>query len=428
MNPSVNPQARSGFLLNRPNCLTLIGQTDISSTRTVKPFVRSAPSRKLVRGSYILPFRKGCQSVPQLEYQLTGLLLPARLVVAMGSRGLRTVNQLPISSDKSSVKGVTRLMLALRHRLEFFVFQALVCIVDCLSPRSSTWAAKFLATIIHYGLPRKWTRYAVARDNVRRAFGDRYQESEIDLIVYEMWIHLFRTVVEAVQGTRKLHLHSYRKVVDFADFTRTNEAICSGRSVLMLGGHFGNWEIGTALFGIWGFPMGIIAREMDNPYLHDWFRKQRELTGHRMLLKSGDYDEMIHLLEKGGNLGMLCDQDAGPRGVFVDFFGTPASTFKSIALLALEYDAIIIVGYSIRRPDFTSDRFWSRFEVGCEAIIDPRKIVSNDPVGEITQFYTAALERAIRRAPEQYFWVHRRWKSEPRKRKNVGTTEQRLAS
>lgn len=319
-------------------------------------------------------------------------------------------------------------MLNLRHRVEFFAFQSIVCLIDCLSPRTAAWFARLFATIIHYGLPRKWTRFKVAKDNVIRAFGDRYTSEEVDRIVYEMWVHLFRTVVEFVHSARKLHLHTYRQTVQFADFTRTNEAICSGRRVLMLGGHFGNWEVGTSLFGMWGFPMGIVAREMDNPYLHDWFRRQRELTGHRMLLKSGDYDEMIHLLEKGGNLGLLCDQDAGPRGVFVDFFGTPASTFKSIALLALEYDALIMVGYSIRLPDQADDRFGARFEVGCEAVIDPRQITSSDPVGEITQQYTFALERAIRRAPEQYFWVHRRWKSERRQKKTAAADPaQRLA-
>jgi KDO2-lipid IV(A) lauroyltransferase len=318
-------------------------------------------------------------------------------------------------------------MLKLRHRLEFLVFQAFVCIIDCLSPRMTASLARLLATLIHYGLPRKWTRYAVARDNLLRAFGTQYSEVEMELLVYEMWVHLFRTVAETVQSIRKLHLHSYRKIVDFADFTRTNEAICSGRRVLMLGGHFGNWEIGTALFGLWGFPMGIIAREMDNPYLHEWFRKQREITGHRMMLKSGDFDEMTALLKKGGNLGLLCDQDAGPRGIFVDFFGSPASTFKSIALLALEFDALVMVGYSIRLPDRFHDTNWSRFEVGCEAVIDPRHAQTSDPVGEITRQFTAALERAIRRAPEQYFWIHRRWKSEPKAKKSSQQTPQRMA-
>lgn len=317
------------------------------------------------------------------------------------------------------------MLLALRHRLEFLVFQLLVCAIDCLSPRAAARLAEQIAWFVHYGLPRKLTRFAVARDNLRKAFGERYSDVEIDQLVYRMWVHLFRTVAEIVQSTRKLHMSSYRRSIQFADFTRTNDAVCSGRRVLVLGGHFGNWEIGPALFGLWGFPMGIVAREMDNPYLHEWFRKNRELTGHRLMLKSGGYDDMTTLLAKGGNLGLLCDQDAGPRGLFVDFFGTPASTFKSIALLALEYDALIIVGYSIRLPDNFDESGWSRFEVGCEALIDPRDVTGNDPVREITQQYTSALERAVCRAPEQYFWVHRRWKSEPRVR--VKSEPQRLA-
>ncbi len=314
---------------------------------------------------------------------------------------------------------------SVRHRLEYLVFQTLVCVVDCLSPRATVWLAESLAWLIHCILPRKLTRYKVARDNIRLAFGDKYSEEEIDQLVYRMWVHLFRTVAEIVQSVRKLHIHSYRQAIHFADFTRTNEAVCSGRRVIMLGGHFGNWEIGTTLLGMWGFPMGVVARELDNPYLHEWFRRFREMTGHRLMMKSGGYDDMNALLRKGGNLGMLCDQDAGPRGLFVDFFGHPASTFKSIALLALEYDALIIVGYSIRRPDNYDESPWVKFEVGCEALIDPRTINSNDPVGEITRQYTAALERAICKAPEQYFWVHRRWKSEPKVRQRA--LPQRLA-
>jgi KDO2-lipid IV(A) lauroyltransferase len=311
------------------------------------------------------------------------------------------------------------MLLSIRHRLEFLVFQTLVCVVDCLSPRATARLAGQLAWIIHYVLPRKWTRYKVAHENVRHAFGDRYSDDEIEVLVYQMWVHLFRTVAEIVQSVRKLHIHSYRRSIQFADFTRTNEAITSGRRVLMLGGHFGNWEIGTTLLGMWGVQMGVVARELDNPYLHDWFRKYREMTGHRLMMKSGGYDDMLAILQKGGNLGMLCDQDAGPRGLFVDFFGRPASTFKSIALLALEYDALIIVGYSIRRPDTFDESPWVNFEVGCEVLIDPRNITSSDPVGEITRLYTAALERAVRRAPEQYFWVHRRWKSEPKVRQKT---------
>jgi KDO2-lipid IV(A) lauroyltransferase len=184
--------------------------------------------------------------------------------------------------------------------------------------------------------------------------------------------------------------------------------------VFILGGHFGNWEVSTATFGMFGFPMGIVARRLDNPYLHHWFFEARQTTGHRLYDKNSGWNDMVRLLQAGGNLGLLCDQDAGRRGVFVDFFGRPASTFKSIALMAMEYDALLVVGYGIRLPDDFKDARWVRYEIGCEEVIDPRDFAcTRDTVHDITQRYTKALERSIRRAPEQYFWVHRRWKTAP---------------
>ncbi len=306
--------------------------------------------------------------------------------------------------------------LAVRHRLEFLAFRLAVCLIDCLSPRAAARWADRLATVFCDWLPAKWTRTHVIHENLRRAFGPELSRQELARLQHGMWVHLFRTVIEMVQAPRKLHLHSYRRIIEFDDLTNTNDAFLSGRRVLMLGGHFGSWEIGTLLFGLWGFRMGIVAREMDNPYLQRWFAEERQRTGHYLLAKKGDFDEMLTLLQRGGNVGMLCDQDAGSRGLFVDFFGAPASTFKSIALLALEYDALIVVGSAIRLPDDFDRHDWSRFRMQKEAIIDPREITEKDPVREITQRFTSALEQGVRRAPDQYFWVHRRWKSEPRKR------------
>ncbi len=303
-----------------------------------------------------------------------------------------------------------------RYRLEFLAFRLAVCLMDCISPRTAARWADGLATVFCDWLPAKWTRTDVIHENVRRAFGADLSQAQLDHVQHGMWVHLFRTVIEMVQAPRKLHLHSYRQIVEFAGLAESNEALISGRRVLMLGGHFGSWETGTALFGVWGFRMGIVAREMDNPYLQAWFAKERQRTGHHLLAKKGDFDEMLTLLQRGGNVGLLCDQDAGARGLFVDFFGTPASTFKSIALLALEYDALIVVGSTIRLPDDFERCHWSRFRMQVEAVIDSRKLTTKDPIREITQEFTSALEQSVRRAPEQYFWVHRRWKSEPRKR------------
>ncbi|MCA9040366.1 MAG: lysophospholipid acyltransferase family protein, partial [Planctomycetaceae bacterium] len=188
------------------------------------------------------------------------------------------------------------------------------------------------------------------------------------------------------------------------------------RPLILLSGHFGNWEIANTTFGLFGYPAGVVARDLDNPYIHRWFEKFREFTGHQLISKKGGGTDMTDLMEQGGTVALLGDQDAGKRGLFVPFFGKEASTFKSIALLSIQMDAPILVGYTSRLPDNFMDRRWTGFEMGCADIIDPRRYTDADAIRRITEDYTLALERAIRRAPEQYFWVHRRWKSEPRKR------------
>ncbi len=203
-------------------------------------------------------------------------------------------------------------------------------------------------------------------------------------------------------------------VLDFLGRDDCVKAMCSGRPVLFLGGHFGNWEISVNTFGHFGFPMGVVARHLDNPYLHDWFLKFRESTGNSLIAKHGASSDLMEIMERGGMASLLCDQDAGRSGLFVDFFGKPASTFKSIGLLALQYNALIVVGGAWRLPDDCQrDNRWVRFNLTTQDVIDPADFQGTNGLAELTQRFTTSLEQLIRRAPEQYFWVHRRWKSQP---------------
>ena len=302
-----------------------------------------------------------------------------------------------------------------RHRLEYLAFRSLAGVAAALPPRAVLRVATLLAWLFTRVLPQNAVRGHVARENLRLAFPDA-PPAEIERLVFGMWRHLFRMVVEMIQLPRKVGRDTMADVFTFRNRDETVRALCSGRPVLILGGHFGNWEVGNVAFGAFGFPVNAVARDLDNPYLHEWFLNLRRKSGGRLISKKGGSGEMTAVLEHRGLLGLLCDQDAGDRGLFVPFFGRDASTFKSIALLAMEYRALVCVGSSIRLPDdFRRDR-WTRYEIGCEEIIDPDDFTQSDAVEEITRRYAAALERAIRRAPEQYFWVHRRWKSVPRVR------------
>lgn len=316
----------------------------------------------------------------------------------------------------------------LKHRAVYLAFRIVLCGLQMLSPRNAARGARGFSWFMMRIIPRKMSRVAVAEENIRRAMGDDLSAADVNGIIRGMWEHLFRLLVEWSQLPRKMDLTNCREVVVFRQRQQVLKALCTGRPVFVLAGHFGNWEVSMATFGFFGFPMGIIAREMDNPYLHRWFVRSRQQFGHKLLLKDGGWGDMVTAAESGGNLGILCDQDAGRRGVFVDFFGSPASTFKSIALMAIEYRAILVMGYGIRLPDDFENSRWSRFEIGCEEVIDPLDFTEADAVKQITQRFTSALERSIRRAPEQYFWVHRRWKTDPvTKKKAVKAAERRAA-
>jgi KDO2-lipid IV(A) lauroyltransferase len=154
-----------------------------------------------------------------------------------------------------------------------------------------------------------------------------------------------------------------------------------------------------------GFSTYAIARPIDNPYLDRFLRRFRERTGQTLITKRGAFDQVRSLLGQGGVIATLGDQDAGQRGVFVDFFGRPASTHKGIALLALEQQARLVVLGTMRiaEPD--------RYAVVVTDVIDARDYANRpDAVPALTQRYTRALERVIRQAPDQYLWLHRRWK------------------
>ncbi len=299
----------------------------------------------------------------------------------------------------------------LRHLAEYVAFRLLLCVWQTLSPRGSVRLANRLAWIICHLLPRKLTRYEVARSNLQQAFGTEKSAEEIDRIIFQMWVHLFQLLSEIALLPRKLHAHNPYDIIEFRGKTEGVRVLLSGRPVLLLSGHFGNWEMGISVFGLFGFQMGVVARELDNPYLQDWFARFRQQTGHRLIAKQSCFDGMLALLEQGGQFALLGDQDAGRGGIFVEFFGKPASTLKTIALLAQQYNALICVGCSRRLP--RRGEHWSKFELAVEEVIDPQEITSDNPILEITQRYTTALERAVRRAPEQYFWLHKRWKTAP---------------
>jgi KDO2-lipid IV(A) lauroyltransferase len=316
----------------------------------------------------------------------------------------------------AEVNGVTA-MRRRRHVLDYLVYltvRLIVGIAQALSVEQSYAFARFLAVLAY----RVDARHrAQALENLRQAFGDRYSEDERDHIVRGVYLHFCTMLMEILHIPRKLHPTTWRDRITLVGHEPVLDRLMKGGPLILLTGHFGNWEMAGYLFGVFGFPPHSVVRTLDNPYLDAFLRSFRERTGQKLVPKKGGYDQMLDVLESGGILSFLADQDAGQRGLYVEFFGRPASTHKAIALLALEHRAPVVVGYARRiGPGF-------RYEVGCDAIIEPDEWTGTaDDARLLTQRYTKALEGIIRRDPEQYLWLHRRWKHQPQPRTGKQST------
>jgi KDO2-lipid IV(A) lauroyltransferase len=300
--------------------------------------------------------------------------------------------------------------------LDYTVYLAvrfLMCVIQMVSYQTACRWAGGLAWLL-YRIDRR--HRLVADDNLRLAFGPGYTEEQRDQVVRAIYRHLCTLLIDFVFLQRKLHVHTFRQNLDLTGAWPIADAFLSDQPFLMVTGHLGNWEVGSFSMGVLGLRTAVVARTLDNPYLDRLLRSLRERSGQTVLDKNQDYERIQKGLASNGCLGTLADQDAGKRGVFVNFFGRPASTHKAIALLALEYRARILVAATVKRG------YPGKYDVLVADTIHPDDYANRpDAVAALTQRFTTALESLIRLAPEQYFWVHRRWKSQPPVRRSART-------
>lgn len=307
------------------------------------------------------------------------------------------------------------------HRLSdylvYFTVRWIICVLQILPLDTGYRLARLLAWLA-YRVDRR--HRLAALDNLRQALPELAEESARQQLVREVYEHFCRMLVEMVHLPRLMHRGTWRRYLSLgprgADVVA---ALLSGRPVLIVTGHFGNWELAGYVLAMLGFRSHAVARPLDNPLLDDLLRRLRERTGQKLLAKKGDLERMDDILHSGGIICTLGDQDAGRNGLYVDFFGRPASTHKAMAVLALRSQAIVIVAGARRLAS------QMRYELVVEDVIDTAPFEA-DPtwIKPLTQRFTAALERIVRHDPRQYLWLHRRWKHQPQPR---GTARRRAA-
>ncbi len=285
--------------------------------------------------------------------------------------------------------------------------RCVLAVLRCFPVSWNLRTARLIANIWWVLIPRHRKR---AIGHVRLALGDDVSESEVERIARDSLKQLAMFAIDFAFVPHLIDEYNWKRYVRLNNMDDALRVLLEEKGALLLSGHFGNWELAGYLLAMFGFDITAIMRPLDNPYLNRYVVGMRKRKGMELVDKKGATKHAQEIIQRGGALGFIADQNAGRKGQFVDFFGVPASTYKSIGLLAMMYDVPIIVGYAVR----IGNKF--EYEVGVERIIRPSEWKSRDkPLPWITQEYTRAIEASIRRAPEQYLWIHRRWKSRPRK-------------
>jgi KDO2-lipid IV(A) lauroyltransferase len=255
-------------------------------------------------------------------------------------------------------------------------------------------------------MPRHYDR-AVA--HLTAALGDSLTPHQIDRLARQCLESVTMFAVEAVCLPRLIHRNTWSRYIRLRDFDDTLRLLLSGQGLILVTGHYGSFELLGHLLANLGFEVAAVMRPLDNAYLNRFIVTSRRTHGLNLLDKKGATVQAEDLLRDGSLLGFIGDQDAGRKGLFVDFFGRPASTYKSIALLAVTTETPVVVGYARRCGH------QALYEIGVKRIVRPNEWQNrHDPIRWITQEYTKAIEDVVREDPTQYLWIHRRWKSRPR--------------
>jgi KDO2-lipid IV(A) lauroyltransferase len=292
----------------------------------------------------------------------------------------------------------------MRQRLEYALAWALIKFIGTL-PRPLARAAGICVAWTVYLLHGRLRR--VGMKNLQLAFPEKSRR-ERKRILRGVFTSIGRQAGEVCLFPRYTRTN-VNQVVIYDGFENFERAYAQGKGVLFLTAHLGGWELSAFAHSLQGHPLHVVMRPLDNVYLDRMTREYRTMHGNSMVDKDDFVRGLLSAMKAGETVGILMDTNmTPPQGVFVDFFGIPACTASGLARIALRTDASVVPGFTIWDPVLRKYRL--RFD-------PPVKLVRSgdddaDAVANTAQF-TKIIEDYVRKYPDQWLWVHRRWKTRP---------------
>lgn len=292
----------------------------------------------------------------------------------------------------------------MRFRLEYALVWCVVRSIGVL-PRPLARAVGIGVGRVTYLLHGKLRR--VGMRNLGMAFPEK-SIRERRKILRGVFTSLGRQLAEVCLFPRYT-CENVSRVVIYDGYENFQQAAKRGKGVLFLTGHLGGWELSAFAHALYGHPLHFVMRPLDNPYLDHMVRDYRTMHGNIPILKDDPVRELLRAMKEGATVGILMDTNMmPPQGVFVNFFAIPACTPSGLARIALRTDAAVVPGFTVWDPALRKYRL--RFDPALELVRtgdNEADILAN------TQLFTDVIEDFVRQYPDQWLWVHRRWKTRP---------------
>ncbi|HEU4884144.1 MAG TPA: lysophospholipid acyltransferase family protein [Longimicrobium sp.] len=298
-----------------------------------------------------------------------------------------------------------------RHRVEYALARTLEGAVASLPEGMADAFGRRLGAAVY----RMGIRRSTVEANLRLAFPEATDEWRHD-IARRAYEHLGREAV-AMLRLAKLDPQAVIDRTITKGWDEMEGALAEGKGCILATGHYGNWEIAAATVASRGVPISAIVRRQGNLLVDQRLDETRRRLGVETISQRDAPRAVPRALRKNGVVGIVADQDARKAGVFVPFFGVPASTHRGPALFAIRFGAPVFACVARRLPGPGV-----RYEVEGTRVDVPRTGDLEADVAALTAELAARLEASIRQAPEQYFWFHRRWKSKPRGEPDAATS------
>jgi KDO2-lipid IV(A) lauroyltransferase len=291
-----------------------------------------------------------------------------------------------------------------RERLEYALLWPWIKLLGIL-PRSLARTIGISLGLTVYAVHGRLRR--VGFRNLTIAFPEMSQPDRRRIVRGE-FISLGRQLAEVCLFPRYTKENVSRTVV-YEGFENFERAYARGKGVLFLTGHIGAWELSAFAHSFQGHPLSIVMRSLDNPYVDALIQRYRTMHGNRTVDKDNFVRGLLSAMKAGETVGILMDTNmTPPQGVFVDFFGIPACTASGLARIALRTDAAVVPGFTVW--DKTLRKYVLHFEPPVALI---RTADNESDIIANTAKFTKVLENIIRQYPDQWLWVHRRWKTRP---------------